>query len=78
MKRWDEPIKLKRLTWTVIEYEDFNVVVPTTDTKAHTLDALRCSCNPRIDIEAGHMHVVHNVWEEEDAIQESMEKLFGV
>lgn len=73
-KEWKVPHNINRQTWSVIEYTDYNVVVPTTDSQPHEIESLTCPCNPRVEMEM----VVHNSWRDEAKVDNAITDLFGL
>lgn len=52
-------------TWSVIEYDERVVVVPSTDDDYHDLDTDECHCNPEIKKDDWNTKkmVIHNAWD---------------
>lgn len=76
MKDWKVPKDIQAQTWSVIEYDFFNVVVPSTDSKPHDIEGYTCPCNPRTEVTEGSHMVVHNSWRDMASIDESLKKIF--
>lgn len=72
MKRWFAP---KEGGYMVFVSEGFNSVVPQSDIRAHKIRSIRCACNPRSSMEADYLHIIHNSFEEERAIESAMKKI---
>ncbi len=78
MNEWKVPETVdKAQTWTVITFDEFTCVVPTTDSQPHELESLSCPCKPRVEMEDGVTMVTHNSWRDEKSIDESLKGLFS-
>lgn len=76
MKDWKIPQTIQKQTWSVIQYDLYNVVVPSVDSKPHTTEGYTCPCNPKVASEEnGHM-IVHNSWRDSVAIEDSLNSIF--
>lgn len=75
-EEWKVPTDLQKDTWSVIEYHDFNVVVPSVDSTPHELGTLTCLCNPRVTLQEGQQMVLHNSWRDSTAIDNSLKGIF--
>ena len=72
MKEWKVPTDIQRQTWSVIEYPDCNVVVPSVDSAPHEIESLSCPCRPRVEAEM----IVHNSWRDLKKIEISLKSIF--
>lgn len=62
--------------YCMIETNEGTQGLPTTDTRAHTLNT-KCPCKPDSVFTGQHMHIIHKRFEDEDKINDSIKKLFG-
>lgn len=74
----DKPSK-----WLVMEEDDCRHIVPETDILPHgfvvdgkgELAGENCPCKPRMDSDSEKLIIIHNSFEQQKKIDESMEKI---
>ncbi len=65
-------------TYIVIETKVAHIVCPSEDIRPHRLKDTRCLCKPEIFMcDDGFTHVVHSRFSEKDAVEKSLQKIFG-
>lgn len=72
IKRWYAP---KEGGYMVFVCEGFNSIVPQSDIRAHKIRSTQCPCKPRSSMDSDYLHIIHNSFEEEKALEESMKKI---
>lgn len=74
--KWKVPTNIQKNTWSVIQYDDHSVVVPSTDSASHNIEGFTCTCDPRVEVTEGVYHVVHNSWLDKQEIERSLKTIF--
>ena len=73
MKRWKAPDN--HGGYMVYVREGFNTVVPMSDIKPHDIYTAKCQCNPRSSIDDETLHIIHESFEEKEALDNAMNNL---
>ncbi len=73
--KWKVPEGVQKLTWSVIEYPNMSVIVPSVDSGAHTIEGMTCKCQPKIETDGNYHHVIHNSFEDKERINVSLKSM---
>lgn len=47
-------------------------VVPNNDQHEHTEEGYKCLCNPKLQIENGHLIITHNSWDGRELYEQNV------